>query len=113
VSQAPAAEHDANSAHPSESFLRRNPRLRTELLILAWSLGAGLILMPTLVYVVGLLTLGPYASGGWWTLFRDLFKGLFNGWWAAWGLVLGPLALVYLIRGARFLYRRYLRSEPA
>jgi hypothetical protein len=26
--------------------------------------------------------------------------------------VLGPLALVCLIRGARLLYRRYLRSEP-
>jgi hypothetical protein len=46
-------------------------------------------------------------------LFVDLYKGLFRGWWAAWAVVLGPLALVYLIRGARGLYRRYLRSEPA
>ena len=110
VNQSSAAEHDASSS--GESFLQRNPRLRRELLIFAWALGAGLIVMPMLIYVVGLLTLGPYASGGWWTLLVDVYKGLFRGWWAAWGVVLGPLALIYLLRGARFLYRRYLRSDP-
>jgi hypothetical protein len=109
-----ATDDDASAASPNESFLRRHPRLRRELLILAWSLGAGLILMPVLVYIVGLLTLGPYASGGWGALLVDVYKGLFRGWWAAWTLVLGPLALVYFIRGTHFLYRRYLRTpEPS
>lgn len=108
-----ATEDDATTDPASESFLQRSPRLRRELLILAWALGTGFVVMPILIYVVGLLTLGPYASGGWWMLFVDLYKGLFRGWWAAWAVVLGPLALVYLIRGARGLYRRYLRSEPA
>ncbi|HJS22296.1 MAG TPA: hypothetical protein VJ764_06535 [Steroidobacteraceae bacterium] len=112
MNPATATDDDATTTNPNESFLQRHPRLRRELLILAWSLGTGLILMPMLIYVVGLLTLGPYTSGGWWTLFLDLYRGLFRGWWAAWGVVLGPLALVGLIRGARFLYRRYLRSEP-
>jgi hypothetical protein len=109
VNQSSAEEHDASSS--GDSLLQRNPRLRRELLIFAWALGAGLIVMPMLIYVVGLLTLGPYASGGWWTLLVDVYKGLFRGWWAAWGVVLGPLALICLIRGARFLYRRYLRSD--
>ena len=105
-----AADDDDAPASSTESFLRRHPRLRRELLILGWSLGTGLIVMPILVYVVGVLTLGPYVSGSWWTLFVDLFKGLIRGWWAAWALVLGPLALVCLIRGSRFLYRRFLRA---
>jgi hypothetical protein len=113
VNRVTATEDDATPDPASESFLQRSPRLRRELLILAWALGTGFVVMPILIYVVGLLTLGPYASGGWWMLFVDLYKGLFRGWWAAWAVVLGPLALVYLIRGARGLYRRYLRSEPA
>ena len=79
-----ATEDDATTDPAGASFLQRNPRLRRELLILAWALGTGLIVMPILIYVVGLLTLGPYASGGWWTLFADLYAGLFRGWWAAW-----------------------------
>jgi hypothetical protein len=113
VSTDPAAQEDLRAARPDESFLQRHPRLRRELLILAWSLGAGLILMPTLVYVVGMLTLGPYTSGGWWTLFADLYKGLFRVWWPAWAVVLGPLVLICMIRVARLVYRRYLRSELA
>lgn len=110
ANQSATAEHDASRS--GESSLQRNPRLRREFTIFAWALGAGLIVMPMLIYVVGLLTLGPYASGGWWTLLVDVYRGLVRGWWAAWGVVLGPLALIYLIRGARFLYRRYLRSDP-
>lgn len=105
-----AVDDDATPAIPHESFLRRHPRVRRELIIIGCALGTGLILMPILVYVVGMLTLGPYPSGGWGMLFVDLYKGLFRGWWAAWVLVFGPLALVYFIRGTRFLYRHYLRS---
>ena len=92
------------------SLLGRHPRLRRELFIVLWALGTGVIIMPILVYVVGLLTLGPYASGGWYMLFLDLFKGLWRGWWAAWALVLGPLLLVCFIRGIRLVYKRFLRS---
>jgi hypothetical protein len=108
-----AADDEPTIVGVEDSFLRRHPRLRRELLMVAWSLGTGLIIMPILVYVVGLLTLGPYASGGWFALFIDLYKGLWRGWWAAWSLVLGPLVLVYFIRGIRLLYKRFLRSpEP-
>jgi hypothetical protein len=112
VNQA-ADDDDATTVSSEESFLRRHPRLRRELIILSWALGTGLIIMPVLVYVVGLLSLGPYASGGWVALFVDLFKGLWRGWWAAWSLVLGPLVLVYFMRGIRLVYKRFLRSpEP-
>jgi hypothetical protein len=93
-----------------DSFLGRHPRLRRELFIVLWALATGLIIMPVLVYVVGFLTLGPYASGGWYMLFLDLFKGLWRGWWAAWALILGPLLLVYFIRGIRLVYKRFLCS---
>lgn len=101
-----------DTTHPAirqESFLQRHPRLRRELYLLGSLLAVGFILMPTLVYIVGVLTLGPYASGGWVALFVDLYKALFRGSWPAWGIVLGPLALVVFIRTTRFLYRRFLR----
>ncbi len=110
MNQAAATEDDATSASLDESFLRRHPRLRRELFIFGWTLATGLFVVPTLVYVIGLLTLGPYASGGWGALFLNLYKGLFQGWWAAWGIVLGPLLLVYFLRSVLFLYRRFLRS---
>jgi hypothetical protein len=96
-----------------ESFLQRHPRLRRELYILGAALGTGLILMPICIYVVGMLTLGPYASGGWTTLFADVLKGLFRGWWPAWTVVLGPYALVVFLRGSRLVYRRFLRTAES
>ncbi len=100
-------DDDTTLAIRHESFPQRHPRLRRELFILGGALGTGLFLMPTLVYIIGLLTLGPYASGGWVALFGDLYEGLFRGRWAAWGVVLGPLALVCFVRGTRFLYRQF------
>lgn len=91
------------------SFLEQHPRLRRELYILGALLAVGFLLMPTLVYIVGMLTLGPYTSGGWIALFGDLYSELFRGSWPAWGVVLGPLALVVFMRVSRYVYRRWVR----
>ena len=100
-------------AVPRESFLQKHPRLRRELYILGGALATGLIVMPVCVYVVGTLTLGPYASGGWVALFADLFKGLVRGWWVTWGIVLGPYALIAFVRGVRLIYRKFLRPSDS
>ncbi len=113
MSKSAAVEDATTPAAPRESFLQKHPRLRRELFILGVALGTGLFLMPTLVYIVGLLTLGPYASGGWVALFGDLYRGLFHGWWAAWSVVLGPLALVCFGRVTRFLYRQFTRPSES
>lgn len=104
-----SAEDVTDSAPARESFLQRHPRLRRELYLLGSLLGVGFILMPILIYVVGMLTLGPYASGGWLALFGDLYGALLRGSWPAWGVVLGPLALVVFMRMSRYVYRRWLR----
>ncbi|HEY4647380.1 MAG TPA: hypothetical protein VIH25_14000 [Steroidobacteraceae bacterium] len=113
MNQPQPADTAAIPAARRESFLQKHPRLRRELYVLGAALATGLIVMPTCMYVVGTLTLGPYSSGGWVTLFADLFKGLFRGWWPAWSVVLGPYALIAFLRGTRLVYRKFLRTPES
>jgi hypothetical protein len=92
--------------------LARHPQLRRELIIGGASLFTGMILMPFLIYVAGMLTLGPYSDGGLGSLLADFYVGLFRGWPPAWGVALGPYAGVLFIRAARVVLRRWLpRAE--
>lgn len=97
--------------------LRRHPRLRRELWLLGAGLVVGLILMPALVYVVGMLTLGPYAGGGAGSFLADHYRGLFHGWIPGWGIVVGPYLLVQLlrllIRVRRWLWPRTQAAEES
>jgi hypothetical protein len=116
---APVPEPSPEPTRPSlrarlAAALARRPRLRRELIFLAWGLGVGFFVMPPLIYVAGVLTLGPYTSGGLARFLGDFYLGLFHGWPATWGVVAGPYALILLLRVVRFILRRYLaRPESA
>lgn len=93
--------------------LARRPRLRRELWFVGGALFTGLIAVPLLIYVAGVLTLGPYASGGLGAFLADFVIGLVRGWPVAWAIVLGPYAAIVLLRVARFVLRRYLSSHES
>lgn len=95
------------------AYLHERPRLRRELHLAGGALAVGLIALPLLIYVVGTSTLGAYESGGLGSFLADFFLGLFRLWLPAWGVALGPLALVLFFRAIRFIWRRFLaRAEP-
>ena len=92
---------EASRVKPPHWFaeaLRRHPRLRRELWLLLAGVALGLILMPLAIYIVGVLTLGPYAAGGLGSFIADYYRGLFHGSLANWGVVLGPYLLVQFMR---------------
>ena len=62
------------------AYLERHPRLRRELYFAGGALAIGLFALPVLIYLVGTLTLGDYASGGFGSFLADYFSGLFSGW---------------------------------
>ena len=74
-----------------------------ELLTIALCAGMGLLLMPCLIFAAGSLTLGPYARGNVFILWRDFLAALAAGSYAAWFIVAGPYLLVWLLRGGRRL----------
>jgi hypothetical protein len=116
-----ARDMNSPDAIPTHSFgqrlsgyLQEHPRLRRELYLLGGSFLVGFIVLPLLIYLAGMLTLGPYASGGLGAFFADFFGGLFRGWAPAWGVALGPYALVLFVRAIRFILRRFLApADPA
>jgi hypothetical protein len=90
-------------------FWRRYQRTRgsqRELLALGVCLGAGLLLMPPLIWSIGSAKLGPYAGGGLFALWRDYLLALIRGSVAFWLVALGPYAALWLLRAARFWFRR-------
>jgi hypothetical protein len=58
----------------------------------------GAAILPFLVYYTGTATLGPYANGGAGRFFADFYADLARLRGAAWGLFLGPVALVSVWR---------------
>lgn len=95
------------------AYLHERPRLRRELHFVGGALAVGLVALPLLIYLVGTLTLGAYESGGFGSFLADFFLGLFRGWLPAWGVALGPMALVLFVRAVRFIWRRFLaRAAP-
>lgn len=71
--------------------------IRRELRILAFAAGFGLVVLPFLVYLAGLLTLGPY-EGGLLRFLGSLYKAFFTLQPAAWLLLLGPWILLTCLR---------------
>ncbi len=67
---------------------------------------AGLVILPALVYLVGVQVVGEYeGSDGIGSLYAAIYTGLFEGSLATWMLVLSPLAVVLLVRVAAALRR--------
>ena len=77
-----------------------------ELLALLICAVLGVVLMPCLIFAAGRLTLGPYAHGNLFALWRDFLQGLIGGSWAAWFIALGPYLLFWLLRGGRKLLHK-------
>ena len=73
------------------------PSWRRELRIGAAWLGFGLLVMPFLIYLAGVLTLGPYEAGLL-AFLGSLLAAFFTAKPSAWLLVLGPYLLFTSIR---------------
>jgi hypothetical protein len=73
---------------------------------LYWLLAAlafGVLVLPWLVYLTGVVVLGKYAEGGAVTFFADYLRDLLTLRAGAWVLALGPVAIVAFWLGVRSL----------
>jgi len=68
---------------------RLSPRWRRELRVAGLLFGFGLLIMPFLIYLAGVLTLGPY-EGGLLSFLGALLGAFFTLTPTAWLLVAGP-----------------------
>ena len=82
------------------------PAWRRELRLLALWSAFGLVVMPFLIYLAGVLTLGPY-EGGLLAFLGSLLAAFFTLKPTAWLLVLGPYLLFTAVR---FLTRPLRRA---
>lgn len=73
------------------------PFWRRELGFLALLFGFGLLVMPFLIYLAGVLTLGPY-EGGLLAFLGSLLVAFFTATPSAWLLVFGPYLLFMAVR---------------
>ncbi|MBS0364202.1 MAG: hypothetical protein JSR67_00070 [Proteobacteria bacterium] len=102
------ASGTASDAQEEDAATRR--RLRVELLLAVSALLLGLLVVPLCIWLVGGRVLGPYTHGqdthaGPLALLGDFFRGLGTGVPVFWGVALGPLLLLLLLRGFVLLYR--------
>ncbi len=94
----------------ARSSLGPQTRARRELILFLVLLAAGLFVLPFIIWTGGFLVLGPYASGGPFTLLVNFFVGLANGLPVFWAVALGPWLLTLLLR----LFWYWMRaSRPA
>jgi len=82
------------------------PRFQFEAMTLGLALLVGLLLMPALIYVAGLIALKPYANGGLFSLYYDWFAGLFGDHSSFWIVVIGPFAFLTILRSCRWIVRK-------
>lgn len=87
---------------------------RRELLLFAGLAGFGLLVLPALVYLVGVVLLGEYAPGATvGTFYADLYAELAAPALWAWLLVLGPWLGIQWLRLLWLPFRTLLRRRPA
>jgi hypothetical protein len=82
------------------------PRLKFEATTLGLALLFGLLVMPALIYLAGLVALGSYANGGLFSMYADFFKGLFEPRLSNWIVLIGPFVFLSLIRAFRLALRK-------
>lgn len=80
--------------------------VKSEFVLAAALLAAGLLPLPLAVYWVGQFVVGPYEGGGLVDLLDNLWTELARGSITAWILVLSPYVVIQCIRAARTLLRR-------
>lgn len=104
---APRRDRTASAATADDAPPAR-PRLGRELRYFLLVGGAGIVLLPLLVYFAGALTLGPY-EGGLGSFLAKLYGDFARLVPAAWALLLGPYVLFWALR----LLTRPLRRRTA
>lgn len=83
---------------PISKYLRKLlPFWRRELGFVALLGGFGLLVMPFLIYLAGVLSLGPY-EGGLLAFLGSLMRAVFTATPSAWLLVTGPYLLFMALR---------------
>ena len=90
----------------SKYLSRLSPFWRRELGFFALFFGFGLLVLPFLIYLAGVLTLGPY-EGGLLTFLGSLMAAVFTAKPSAWLLVIVPYLMFMVIR---FLTRPFRRQ---
>ena len=83
-------------------------KMRRELVYFGLIAGFGLVVLPFLVYLAGVLSLGPY-EGGLLAFLGSLYGAFFTLQPSAWALLLGPYLLFWAIR----LLTRPIRRSKA
>ena len=89
----------------SKYLNRLTPFWRRELGFFASFFGFGLLVMPFLIYLAGVLTLGPY-EGGLLAFLGSLMGAVFTAKPSAWLLVIGPYLLFTAVRLLTRPFRR-------
>jgi hypothetical protein len=88
-------------------------RYKHELILLGSLLGIGVLVLPFVVYLVGIEIVGPYeGESGPFGLLASILGAVVRGNWAAWVLVLSPYLIVQLTRLAVRVLRRADRVTP-
>ena len=82
------------------------PRLQFEAMTFGVALAVGLLVMPLLIYLAGMIALKAYQNGGVFSLYYDWFTGLFGGHSSYWIVVIGPIGFVTLFRLCRWILRK-------
>jgi hypothetical protein len=82
------------------------PRFQFEAMTFGVAVLFGLLVMPALIYLAGLIALQAYANGGVLSLYYDWFAGLFGGHSSFWIVVAGPFVFLSLVRACRRVMRK-------
>ncbi len=89
---------DTAQTHNTDTSAHQQ-RLRRELWWAGAALIAGFLVLPMLIYAVGVLLLGEYGGGeGLGAFYGDLYRALGTASLAAWSIVLGPMLFTCLVR---------------
>lgn len=81
---------------------------RRELIVGGALLALGFIGLPLAIYGVGLQIIGEYAADADYVdLTLAIWSALLEGNWSAWLLVLSPIVVISMLRGARRLLRAH------
>ena len=90
----------------ARAYYFSQPRLNFEAMTLGLALLFGLLVMPALIYLPGYYVLKPYANGGIFALYLDVYKGLVELRPSCWVMVFGPFLFLTLFRIFRFILRK-------
>jgi hypothetical protein len=96
MTNSPAPQDSTDDVTPLDPPRRRG---RTELIYAAIGIGSGLIALPFLIYLVGILLIGPYAGGrGLGAFLAQYYGNLLSGELRTWFIALSPYIAIWVIR---------------